>query len=445
MCLLAVAWGTTAPLAAGDLGRPGRLEVPGDARPIQASGPRRATPTELQPAPGAVTARWAGTARHPLGDQSPEGRLQWRQRSAARQVDAQSRRESTAELRAWRNRTEPAGSRPVSRVHPVAQLSAIDPFDDPFGDKQRQAAGGSPKGPEAKAPAPALIVEEPALASPAEPPLKQEGRRETSPLLAPEASSPAPAIPEEGQRRFQKPGDGYNERDCEGDQRMCRQVREYLRANPITKISLDITPELTVARLDRGREFDEQKFQMEMARVPSRTFRDRKGSVVAEGRMCDYRNGRVSIAGADGEIRSVPFASLGDEEMCFVTAWWSIPSECTLGDDVFSGRDWAPLTMTWKASGVCHKPLYFEEVQLERYGHTAGPIDQPFVSGAHFFLNIAALPYHMGIHPPQECQYPLGYYRPGNCAPWLLPPLPLSIRGGLLAAGLYTGGVYVLP
>jgi hypothetical protein len=89
--------------------------------------------------------------------------------------------------------------------------------------------------------------------------------------------------------------------------------------------------------------------------------------------------------------------------------------------------------------------LYFEEVQLERYGHTAGPLLQPVLSGAHFFLNIASLPYQMGIHPPHECQHPLGYYRPGNCAPWLVPPIPLSVRGGLLAAGLYAGGVYMIP
>ena len=74
--------------------------------------------------------------------------------------------------------------------------------------------------------------------------------------------------------------------------------------------------------------------------------------------------------------------------------------------------------MTWKASNLCHKPLYFEEVNLERYGHTAGPVLQPLVSSAHFFGNIIVLPYKMGVHGPTECQYSLGYYRPGNCAPW---------------------------
>ena len=98
-----------------------------------------------------------------------------------------------------------------------------------------------------------------------------------------------------------------------------------------------------------------------------------------------------------------------------------------------------------KATGVCHKPLYFEEVQLERYGHTAGPIKQPIISGAHFFLNIAVLPYKMAINPPRECQYPLGYYRPGDCAPWHIPPIPLSLRGAAAETGAWVGGIFIIP
>jgi hypothetical protein len=51
----------------------------------------------------------------------------------------------------------------------------------------------------------------------------------------------------------------------------------------------------------------------------------------------------------------------------------------------------------------------------------------------------------MGINPPNECQYALGYYRPGNCAPWLVPPIPLSVRGALVEAGAIMGGAFVIP
>lgn len=121
------------------------------------------------------------------------------------------------------------------------------------------------------------------------------------------------------------------------------------------------------------------------------------------------------------------------------------PQECTLGEEPFQPRSWAPTTFTWKASGLCHKPAYFEDVQLERYGHSWGPYLQPVFSGAHFFLTVPVLPYKMGLYPPQECIYTLGYYRPGSCAPYMLDPLPLSIRAGLAEAGVWTGLIYAIP
>ena len=62
-----------------------------------------------------------------------------------------------------------------------------------------------------------------------------------------------------------------------------------------------------------------------------------------------------------------------------------LPLECPLGDDLFMPRMWCETTYTWKASALCHKPLYFEQVQMERYGHTLGPLLDPIISGAHFF------------------------------------------------------------
>lgn len=115
------------------------------------------------------------------------------------------------------------------------------------------------------------------------------------------------------------------------------------------------------------------------------------------------------------------------------------PQECGLGDGVFEGRCFPMVTYAWKASGLCHKPLYFEEVHLERYGHTTRPLTQPFVSGAHFFGSAIMLPYQMGIDPPWECEYPLGYYRPGNCAPMMVRPFPWSLRGAALQAGAVVG------
>jgi len=122
-----------------------------------------------------------------------------------------------------------------------------------------------------------------------------------------------------------------------------------------------------------------------------------------------------------------------------------LPKECSLERDPYTPRSFAMTTFHWKASGLCHKPLYFEDVQLERYGHSWGPYLQPFVSGAHFFVTLPVLPYKMGMYPPHECMYTLGYYRPGNCAPYMLDPIPLSVRGGLAEAGAVLGAVYLIP
>ncbi len=122
-----------------------------------------------------------------------------------------------------------------------------------------------------------------------------------------------------------------------------------------------------------------------------------------------------------------------------------LPRDCPLREIEFEPRHWAQTTFLWKASALCHKPLYFEDVHLERYGHSWGPLLQPVMSGAHFFGNVLALPYKAGMYPPQECMYTLGYYRPGSCAPYMLDPIPISVRGAVVAGGIWTGGVYAIP
>lgn len=104
---------------------------------------------------------------------------------------------------------------------------------------------------------------------------------------------------------------------------------------------------------------------------------------------------------------------------------------------------WRQTTFTWTATAMYHKPLYFEEVQLERYGHTVGPLLQPIVSSAHFFVTVPLLPYLMGVEPPGECMYTLGYYRPGDCAPYMLDPFPISVRGALFEGMAWTGAAFI--
>jgi len=121
------------------------------------------------------------------------------------------------------------------------------------------------------------------------------------------------------------------------------------------------------------------------------------------------------------------------------------PCECRLEGETFEPRRFACTTFTWKAAGYCHKPLYFEDWQLERYGHSHGGLADPFLSAAHFFVTLPVLPYKVGVELPWECVYPLGYYRPGSCSPWMVPAVPISPRGFAVEAATITGFLFVLP
>jgi hypothetical protein len=122
------------------------------------------------------------------------------------------------------------------------------------------------------------------------------------------------------------------------------------------------------------------------------------------------------------------------------------PYLCSIDDGTWhAGRSWPCTTYMWKASALCHKPLYFEDEQMERYGHSWGPCCDPIVSGVHFFTTLPVLPYCMGLEPPCECIYALGHYRPGSCAPYYIDPVPFSWRAALFQAGAVVGTAAILP
>ena len=127
------------------------------------------------------------------------------------------------------------------------------------------------------------------------------------------------------------------------------------------------------------------------------------------------------------------------------TAGEDYPFECTGRHPSFQPRSWAQTVYLWEASGLCHKPLYFEQVQLERYGHSWGPALQPLMSGAHFFGTIPILPYKMGLQTPQECVYTLGYYRPGSCAPYMITQPGFTWRAAAFETAAVTGVSAAVP
>lgn len=358
-----------------------------------------------------------------------------------------------------------------SQVRLVTQLGPIDPFDDPFGDRAPQfdeprgrtytsqpanSQPGAPTRPSV-APEPMPPQSEPEFSPFRDDPPEPAPLNDLDLQPAPLPGDTLPPPPGSNEREFRDPviprarpsyqpasdcDKVYNERDCCTDAEQCQNARRRVRENTIDKISVNISPSFKPDAATKAEA--EQARTLRLAQSAIRSWRNRDGKIVARGQVTDLQFGRVHIED-DGKVEKISVGELSDDDWCFLAAWWGVPTECSLGDDKFEYREWLASTMTWKASGLCHKPLYFEDVQLERYGHTAGPLLQPVLSGAHFFGSAVTVPYQMGMSPPTECEYALGYYRPGSCAPWLLPPVPLSVRGALLEAGAITGGVFVIP
>ena len=123
-----------------------------------------------------------------------------------------------------------------------------------------------------------------------------------------------------------------------------------------------------------------------------------------------------------------------------------LPPECIIESKPYYGRHFGQSCYMWTASALSTKAAYFEDVQLERHGHTLAckPL-QPIVSGAKFFATIPLLPYKMGVTLPNECVYTLGHRRVDSCAPYMVEPLPISPRGALFQAGAVTGAVFAIP
>jgi len=123
-------------------------------------------------------------------------------------------------------------------------------------------------------------------------------------------------------------------------------------------------------------------------------------------------------------------------------------------DGAMPGREWTQVVYQYEASSLCHRPLYFEEVNLERHGymwrdhHLKGvpaAIVQPVLSGARFFATIPALPYLVVADPPGEGIYALGHYRPGSPAPYQIHWPPVKPLAGTVEACAVTGLIFAIP
>lgn len=138
-------------------------------------------------------------------------------------------------------------------------------------------------------------------------------------------------------------------------------------------------------------------------------------------------------------IVSTSIDSIGTGQLPDPTEYADAKDPRWLPDGISRGVSSKPVY--WRPSLVFHHPLHWEDAMLERHGHQRWGHLQPLVSGAKFFGVIALQPYLHTLNRPWECQYALGNYRPGSCAPVVQDHLPWDKRAAavqtLTTAGLF--------
>jgi hypothetical protein len=302
------------------------------------------------------------------------------------------------------------------------------------------------------APAPPSVLESPELDPPSFPPQHGEDGSPADRSKRDTQTSPRSELPLD---RNQNNGDRQRADELEDIVRKakqsslpnCASQRELLKGQPLTSISLNVSPNLSdgLRALKKDPTEHDEKIRTDVdKRSMVRQWTNYKGEPVATGRMVDLSFGNVVLEGQSGK-QMIPVADLSDVDMSYVSELWNLPTRCGSGYEPHTGRCFIDSTVQWKASGACSNPLYFEQVQLERYGHETGPVLQPMISSARFLGGLVLLPYKVGLNPPTECKYALGYYRPGSCAPYMVEPFPLSLRAGLAQAGFWTAAPALFP
>jgi hypothetical protein len=134
----------------------------------------------------------------------------------------------------------------------------------------------------------------------------------------------------------------------------------------------------------------------------------------------------------DSFQRAVAKREIVDPNLAFINT--AVNHEFCYGFD-------APLVWkTWESPNVRYRPLLFEDENLERYGNHAGYYLQPYKSGLHYASRVVTLPYQLATQGCHDCEYGLGYFRPGNCNPAYHQRMERSKRG-LIAQGLVVGAI----
>lgn len=113
----------------------------------------------------------------------------------------------------------------------------------------------------------------------------------------------------------------------------------------------------------------------------------------------------------------------------------TFPEEPVLSTERYSGRSWPKQTAIAEPHYVCHRRLYFEQRNEERFGWDLGFI-HPVVSAAYFFGDLATMPYKFGTEPCRWWECSAGLCLPGQPTPYLLYPPQPSVTGIVMEAAI---------
>jgi hypothetical protein len=120
------------------------------------------------------------------------------------------------------------------------------------------------------------------------------------------------------------------------------------------------------------------------------------------------------------------------------------PEEEPVSREPFTGRRNEKMVRTAEPNYVCHKPLYFEQLNWERYGWELGPIT-PGLEVAQFTYDLLMLPYHFGADVCHCSDCSTGKCLPGDAVPLLCYRERFSVTGLVFEAGAVFGGIFVFP
>jgi hypothetical protein len=107
-------------------------------------------------------------------------------------------------------------------------------------------------------------------------------------------------------------------------------------------------------------------------------------------------------------------------------------------------RSWPCRTLEVEPAYVCYGRLYFEDLNVDRYGWDLGPV-APLVSAAQFYKDVLLLPYHMATDPCRHYECSAGYCLPGDPVPYLCYPPRWSLTGAVAEAGVIVGLAAIFP